>query len=270
MRYFCSILLTLLISFNTSATVSSVDKKLVDMLLSGKLRQLKIAAQEIDDKEISDPSLLDIAAEILLKKYPDAYSSEIDTLAWIARAIGSSENGRYHSVLSEVMNNSNDKKLAKYARKARRKLDNVEVEQYLSGMYQLPEKLYAREDDATRDQRIMGLMMAGDLSSLKQGAQTIVYTNAQNLALIDTAAEILITHYATALIHQIDTFAWLTNAIGQSGSGRYVDLLTEVEQNAENKKLRKYAKKALKALGEPENEQYKKGLLGKEIPNYDF
>lgn len=270
MRYVYSTLLALMLSFNAIAELSQSQQKLADMMLSGDIRQLKVAAQRIYEEEISDPAVIDIAAEILLTKYPHAYSSEIDTLAWLARAIGASENDRYYGVLTEVMNNTDNSKLERHADSARDDLPSPERDQYVAGMYALPDNLYAKEDSAARDNRIKQLLMAGDLSSLKQGAKAIVDTGSSNQMLTDIAAEVLLTHYPKAQKHQIDTLAWLTNAIGSTGSARYVEALKEVEEKSDFRKLRAYAEKNREKLGESEREQYKQGMLNEAIPSYDF
>lgn len=270
MRYLITIVISLLISFNALAELSPRHQKLADMMLSGDMRQLKVAAQTIHRAEISDPELMDIAAEVLLTKYSHANSSEIDTVAWLARAIGASENGRYYDALNLVINNTDNSKLKRHAESALDELPGKEGDQYQSGMYQLPEGLYEEEEKASRVQRIRDLMMAGDLRSLKEAAKTIVDTGSKSQELGDIAAEILLTHYATAQKHQIDTFAWLTNAIGSMGSARYKQALREVEENSDFRKLRRYAEKNREKLSEKQVEQYQRGMYGEELPRYDF
>jgi len=252
------------------AELSISNQKLADLLLSGDMQKVKIAAQAIKENHIVEPALLDIGAEILLTKYSHVRGPEIDSLAWLARAVGSSENGRYYNVLLEVTDSATEKKLARHAETALDDIgDKVEV-QYVAGMYELPAGLYAKETDSARDERILSLLMEGNLTSLKEGARAIVDSNAQTQELADTAAEILITYYAQAADNQIDTFAWITTALGQSASGRYVDILTEVEENGSQRKLRRYAAKALDNHPESVGEQYQKGMLGKAIPSYNY
>ncbi|WP_414829107.1 hypothetical protein [Alteromonas sp. H39] len=270
MRYIFTAFVGLVLSCNALAELNPRHQKLADMMLSGDLRQLKVAAQSIYESEITDPELIDIAAEILLTKYPHTYPSEIDTIAWLARAIGASENGRYYEALSQVVNSTDNSKLERHADSALDDLPGKEGEQYQAGMYQLPKGLYAKETDSTRDERIKALMMAGDLRSLKEAAKTMVNTGAENQELTDIAAEILLTHYATAQKHQIDTLAWLTNAIGSSGSARYKEALREVEEKSDFRKLRGYAEKNREKLSDQQVDQYQSGMLGEELPRYDY
>lgn len=271
MKYFYSVLLTFLFSFNAVAALNSSEQKVADLLLSGDVRQLKVAAKRIFERNISNPELIDIVAEILLKKYPHAYPSEADTMAWMSKAIGSTQNGRYHSVLSEIAESTTNKKLIKHTKKALTNLGSVDgQQQYLQGSYPLPDNLYAKETAVARDKRIMDLLMAGDLKSLQQGARAIIDTKAQSTLLTDTVAEILVSYHEDASNDKIQTFAWMVKALGHSTSNRYAYVLTEVKDKGAHKKLRKYAKRALRAHGAAKGEQYQKGMLNKKIGNYDF
>lgn len=269
MRNFYLLLLGLIWSFNALAALNSTEQTYADMLLSGDNRQLLNAAKGISQQGLSNTELIDIMAEILLNNYQDAYNSEIDMLAWLARAIGASENGRYHSVLSEVLTSSDHKKLRRHADTALDDLGKAEGEQYVAGMYKLPEGLYAKESEEDRDKRIMDLLLIGDLVSLKLVARTIIDTNSQNQQITDFLAEILITNHADAEDDQIETFSWVAKALGQSKTGRYAHILSEVEDKGAHRKLRKYAKASLKIHGKAIGEQYKKGMLGEDIASYE-
>ncbi len=268
-RIFCT-LITVLFSFTAVAELSDSEQKLADRLLTGELREVKVAAQRIYDQQISNPELIDIAAEILLKKYPHAYSTEVDTLAWVARAIGASENARYYGVLTEVISNTEHTKLQRHAEKARDDLPEPTGNQYKAGMYQLPATLFAKEDKSDQVTRIKELMLDGELSRLKQAAREIASMQVKDQTLLDIAAEILLTHCATVQKHQIDTFAWLTNALGSSGSARYAHALMTVEEQSNFKKLRRYAEKNREKLGAPSGEQYKAGMFDAPLPNYNY
>lgn len=129
----------------------------------------------MSNRKVANFELTDILAEILLKKYPIAYSYEADSLAWAAKALGSTKNARYYNVLSEVADSAEYKKIVKHANKALDNLGAVNDEpQYVAGMYSLPDELYAKETVAVRDQRIIALLMSGDLRDLKQRAEKLL------------------------------------------------------------------------------------------------
>ncbi|MBO1256754.1 hypothetical protein J3L16_13760 [Alteromonas sp. 5E99-2] len=270
MRHFYSILITLIFSFSAFADISDGEQKIIDMLLSGDLQRAKIAAKAIEDASIKNTEVIDVAAEVLLTKAPHMYTSDVDALAWIARSIGSTENDRYYSVLYDILTSSNDKKFTRHVKKALKKVGSGSGEQYVAGMYALPNNLYAKESDEARDKRSLELLMEGTLASAKLGARRIAETNTQTIEVTDTAAEILFTYYATATDGQIDTLSWIATALGQSKTGRYAHLLSEVETSGAHRKLRKYAKAAAKLHGQPQGKQYEKGMLDKTMPTYDF
>ena len=270
MRYLMSAAMALVLSFNALAELSPKEQKLADMLLSGNMTQLRAASKQMYNEKLSNPELLDIAAEILLKKYPHATRSDIDPLAWLARAIGASENGRYYSALSLVSSNTTNDKLERHTETALEELPGIEGEQYSAGMYALPDTLYSNEVDADLVSRLKEQMLAGNLSSLKKAAQEMASRELRSQELCDIAAEILLTHYATAQKNQLDTFAWLTNAIGQSGMPRYRDTLREIEENSEIRKLRRYAEKNLEVLTNRNTVQYQKGMFDEPLPDYSF
>lgn len=106
--------------FSTSAVASIdvVDQRYIDQLSKGGMTSIKQAAQSIYNTGEMDTEVLDVAAEVLLSRYPTAARNEIDTLAWVCRAIGNSRNPRYSDALREVSEGSPDKKLRKYASQA--------------------------------------------------------------------------------------------------------------------------------------------------------
>lgn len=265
-----SCLLSVWIAFSTFAELAPQEQQVVDMMLSGDMQQLKNAAQTIQNTQITNVQVLDIAAEILLKKYPHAYSADVDTLSWVARAIGASGNARYTSVLREVYGAATERKLKRHTKSALGDIDEASVPQYKAGTYSLPESLYAKEKDDVRDARLVSTLLAGDLSSLRLAAKEIAEKQIQSQRVLDTAAEILLSFHATASENQIETLSWVAVALGQSTSGRYFYTLEQAKEHGAHRKLQKYAKKALKTHGDASGEQYKKGMIAVKLPNYTF
>jgi len=126
----------------SQAALNPGEKRVVEMLQSGDLHQLKAAAKQIHGQGIRNEEVLDVAAEVLLQLYPDAWDAQMDTLAWLARAIGESHDGRYYDALSEVKVGAPHKKLMKHAKKALKELGAAEGAQYRKGMIKIPTKDY--------------------------------------------------------------------------------------------------------------------------------
>lgn len=131
-----SIALFSLFSISSHAELNPIEQTVVDMMLNGDLRKLKSAIRRIHDAELFNTEVLDVAAEIMLVTYPNTYQAQIDTLAWLAKALGKSKNNRYHGVLSEVVAQAKLKKLRKHAIKSLKKLKSpadTDI-QYKAGM----------------------------------------------------------------------------------------------------------------------------------------
>lgn len=77
-------------------------------------------------------------------------------------------------------------------------------------------------------------------------AKTIVFSEIQNLELIDFCAELIAKRLNKEIIISDDTAAWLIRAIGTSKSMRYQFFLTQLLNSDEDNKLKKYARSALK------------------------
>ncbi|MBN4050562.1 hypothetical protein JYU13_00485 [Gammaproteobacteria bacterium AH-315-M22] len=131
-----SIALFSLFSISSQAELGSTEQTVVDMMLEGDLRKLKAAVRRIHDAEVFNTEVLDVAAEIMLITYPNTYKAELDTLSWLAKALGKSGNNRYYEVLSEVVDKTKFKKLRNHSKKSLKKLKipvNSDI-QYKIGM----------------------------------------------------------------------------------------------------------------------------------------
>lgn len=255
------------ISVGSFAQLSSQEQRLVNLMTSGDLRELRIATQKIAQSENVSTQVLDIAAEILLRKYEHARSYEVDTVAWLAKALGFSKNRRYYQALTEVANSATSKKLRAHATKAVKKLQASTESQYQLGDVELPDGAYPATTQQERDNELLTMILSGRLSDLKTAAKEIVASNNQSQNLADACAEVLLNLYDSALEYQQDTYSWVAKSLGVNNSGRYHDALKIVYQ-ARLKGLKKHAKKALKAHGEARGVQYKQGMMPIEVQEY--
>ncbi len=135
------LILTMLMAFFATTIhagdIDVVDQRYINQLTRGGNASIKQAAQSIYNTGESDIEVLDVAAEVLLQRYAKAGNSDIDTLAWVCRALGNSDNSRYSSALNEVANSDAHKKLRKYAKKARKQVGEPDKTQYVKGSVDL-------------------------------------------------------------------------------------------------------------------------------------
>jgi len=111
------------------------------------------------------------------------------------------------------------------------------------------------------DQRYIDQLSRGGMVSVKQAAQSIYNTGERDTEVLDVAAEVLSSRYATASSSDIDSPAGVGRAIGASGNGRYHSALSEVANSGAHKKLRKYASNALSEVGGATGSQYQRGTV---------
>ena len=241
-----------------------------EILLQGDDQKLTQVAKALSGVKNASEQHIDMLAEILLRKYPNAYPSDVDTLAWVARAIGESGNGRYRGVLELVISDSDHAKLVKYAKKALKNLEKGDTVQYSKGMYDMPVELYAPQSQRERDAEIMILTLNGNLKDLKRAAKLAVEGPNRNTEITDLFADILMAHSDTASDHQIDAFSWVVTALGGALPGRYGKVLDHVVDSGAHKKLRKYAKKARSEHGDTDAEQYYPASNRSDLPSYQY
>ncbi len=97
---------TLLASVNSLAALTEAEKGYVNQLATGGPLTIRSVAQNIYNTGNRNTEVLDVAAEVLLEKYPSAgeIHDVVESLSWVCRALGSSGNSRYKPVLEKVEN----------------------------------------------------------------------------------------------------------------------------------------------------------------------
>lgn len=99
-------------------------------LKNGGPYSINRAAASIYRNGETSTTVLDVAAETLLQRYKKPKANAVNALAWLIRAIGNSGSGRYYSVMQEVYEHSEYRKLRGYAKKAMDIIGNKEGTQY--------------------------------------------------------------------------------------------------------------------------------------------
>lgn len=121
----------------TAQAVDVVGQRYIDQMIHGGNTSIKQAAKSMYNGSEKDTEVLDVAAEVLLQQYPTAGNQDIDTLAWLAKALGRSQNNRYHNTLKEVADSNANSKLRKYAQQALDQVAGNRVAQYTKGKVNL-------------------------------------------------------------------------------------------------------------------------------------
>jgi len=127
--------LALLLLSGPALAASTSGQRYIEQLTQGSMHSIKSAAQSMYNTRETDTEALDVAAEVLLQNY--ARGGDTDTMAWVAKALGRSHNGRYYNVLKEIADNASDKKLRKHAKSALKEVGSSGGEPYVRGSVNL-------------------------------------------------------------------------------------------------------------------------------------
>jgi len=99
------------------ANLTATQRKLF-AIAKGDLRSIKSLAQDIYERKAVDTEIGDALSEYLLLNYAKAPEFQADTLAWICRSFGKTDQGRYKQVMKVVYKGTNHHKIRSRARDA--------------------------------------------------------------------------------------------------------------------------------------------------------
>lgn len=104
--------------------LDEIDKRNIDKLVQGGPVSIREAAESIFHSNNTNTEVLDVAAEVLLQKYPRASldRGSADAVAWLCRALGGSGNARYKAVVSEVADKAEHRSIRGHCEKAAKAL----------------------------------------------------------------------------------------------------------------------------------------------------
>jgi hypothetical protein len=86
----------------------------------------------------------------------------------------------------------------------------------------------------------------GHIYDIKSISQQYYKMDPPSSEVLDALAEFLWVNYPNMLAKHADAYAWICNALSKDKQGRYITLLNEINNSSTHKKLKKYARKALK------------------------
>jgi hypothetical protein len=130
----------LLMSSACFAELNAADQSYVDRLIKGGPSTLQDVAQSLYNASVTNPEVLDVAAQVLLEKYPMAGNERdtVDASAWLCRALGNSNNNRYKAVLDQVADDKSvHRRLRGHCEKASKNLAKGATSSYVAGTVNL-------------------------------------------------------------------------------------------------------------------------------------
>lgn len=135
----CFVLFLLLMSFSGVAELQGKEKVYARLLLSENVLEIKLGAKALYNDLLADPLLWDLAAHKLWSLTNSNDAETIDTAAWLAKAIGRSQQARYRTLLEKLNADTQGKKLTKYLTESLNKLGDPTQPQFDPTDYTLAE-----------------------------------------------------------------------------------------------------------------------------------
>lgn len=130
-----SVFLTTMLFSAAALAMDPAGQRYIEQMTQGGMDSVKQAAQSMYNTQETNTQVLDVAAEVLLQNY--AKASDPDALAWVAKALGKSRNGRYYGVLKEVADSKADKRILKHTATALKEIGSASGNQYVKGSVNL-------------------------------------------------------------------------------------------------------------------------------------
>ena len=268
----CIFIIVILSSFITQANV-------FQQLTSGDMNQFKKAAQSMTAGQENTRQNTDIIAELLSQKYENALITEVDALSWGCKALAASSDGRYFTLLKKIADSNAHQKLRKYAKKSYKNLPEETSEPFKSGvinLINLKENETIRASKAkpiipkaslTSKERLLFAIAKGNLKTIKAVAKAIYKEENVDRDVADVLSQYLLERHTTSASFNVDALAWICRAFAEIGDGRYTQVMEVVSENANNKRIRSYARDAYNNLPKAQSSYIKGDVVLENIVN---
>ena len=135
-----AIILTCLFGGSAFAEMNDLDKGYVEQIIKGSWGTLRQVSENMYNTSYSNTEVLDVLAEVTLEKYPQtgADFSTVDSVAWMCRALGASNNNRYRPLLEKIADDKSvHRKLRAHCEKAAKQLPKGSTNSYVAGTVNL-------------------------------------------------------------------------------------------------------------------------------------
>lgn len=213
----------------------------ISMIKSDSPASKQEAAQIVFNSVIFDEGLYKAINEEVLKCYklnPDD-KTYANAMAWLCKALAVSGENKYRATLEEVSENAPNKKLKKYA------LSSIEI--LKSSIIERADNPDLPEDLSPEARRYCNMITSDDDGLVTKAASEIFKSDITEEYLYETINTVLLKGYGSGNDDDshVDAMSWLCKALASSGKEEYRSTLEEVASNAQDKKLRNYARTSL-------------------------
>lgn len=217
----------------------------IETLSSGALVHKIEAAKIITRSGFTDPKLFNLIESELLDNYQTASgSAQIDYVSWLCKALASSGMIEYKSTLQKVSDNTDSKKIKRYADQSLALFD-----EYANRAKIISNSQNVKEGRDPEVARLMNMLQSAMLDVKRDAAKLISRNKYKDADLFKVVNYELLNGYNRSDEKKhVDTMAWLCKALATSNDPVYKDTLQTIIESSGNAKLVKYAIKALEMM----------------------
>lgn len=157
--------LALAVFFTATATqaASTVGQHYIERIAKGGPNTVRDVAKSIRQTGLDEVEVLDALAERVWRDHKKPGGTQIDATAWGIIALGSSGNSRYHSVVKNIYDSTEYRKVRKHAKRSLKSLTDSSVEQYTPGTVNLAKARSAKKTQAKPKASSTGKVSLSDI-----------------------------------------------------------------------------------------------------------
>jgi hypothetical protein len=212
----------------------------VKIFTKGSDFEKESAAESLAWAGISSPQLFDLIEQDLLLALPTATDkTRINYAGWLTKALAFSGNEKYRPTLEKVLNEAPNRKLKGYGKWALQSLPD-----YTKFNTVIAPKAWPSFAHPNLHQRLKNMLQSDNSDLLRLAAKRMYNTHNDAADLLAIANTKVQSNYQLPLDNdRADAIAWLCKVLAASRAPEYKSTLEQVMNSANNKRLRKYAKK---------------------------
>ncbi|WP_076415251.1 hypothetical protein [Shewanella sp. UCD-KL12] len=236
--------LTLSLFSHFSAAKPLTEAQYIEVFKGDNLEKQKDAVASLVMAGMSDPKVFDQIELKLNESLPLAVDRHsIDYSAWLLKGLAYSGNDKYQANFNAIIEGDYHSKLKKYAKKSLKILDQFKVWSPI-----LSDKAHYDDKYSQTSNVISNALRSDELQLKMDAAKRVINRNMHTKQILEVLnSELkdprLLKHDKLA----IQAYAYMAKALASSEDETYKATIEELAATSSEKKLRKYAKKYLKA-----------------------
>ena len=222
----------------TQADLDSELKNYIEIFSSSNFANQRKAIESLGWAGISDPALFDVIESKLLDLYLNKDKISKEQAAWYAKTLALSGNPKYIPTLENVID-TGPRKIKKHAKTALER-----IAQYQTWNPIITARLDVAPAGKLEESRIRNMLASSRPSLSIIGAKRIYYAHSDDRSLVELVSDKLRQDYQSVTTGvEVDQIAWFIKVLAQSGDSSYKPLLESIANDANEKKIVRYAKK---------------------------